>query len=378
MARGTAPFDGEALRTLRLTTSVDGRRLSAEALARLVGTSKARILAYEQGHSVPEPSRIKQLAGVFQVPSAVLTPAEYTHPSLRELRVQAGLTIAKTASLLGMSRKTFGHLENHARQPRHDDGTLQVRLAYLLGVSPSVIRQALYGHPQAERRRARLADYLLGLFKEIDRGRIAVVDPDDPSLLSTADLLHRPASVAARLVNHEISGYRQLMKERDLAKVELEYAPSGRSAHVRDRVVRKYEERIALAAVHSAQTLCGFLMEAMPARQWRMLVAVANAGAGGLPVKRQLEPSETVETLASLAFLAHVEMTQRAEPQAVTYHLTPRGMRVVRKQWRLYECLYPSVRTPTFYRYDPDLPNSRAGNTLALFTAPDRFPPSEQ
>ncbi|MFD8819722.1 helix-turn-helix domain-containing protein, partial [Streptomyces sp. NPDC059627] len=137
MARGTAPFSSAALSEVRRRRRVDGRLLSAAELARRVGTSKSRILAYEKGTSVPEPQRIEQLAEVFGIPPRRLCPAvPDAADAIRRLRVAAGLTSAEAAERLGISRNTYRDLELHPKHPARRDATQPQRGCQWFAVSP--------------------------------------------------------------------------------------------------------------------------------------------------------------------------------------------------------------------------------------------------
>ncbi|MFD3572138.1 helix-turn-helix domain-containing protein, partial [Streptomyces sp. NPDC058667] len=69
MARGTGTFNGPALRQARQKAM-----LSAEQLAKAIGTTKAMVLAYENGKSIPEAGRAAQLADALGVGRATLLP----------------------------------------------------------------------------------------------------------------------------------------------------------------------------------------------------------------------------------------------------------------------------------------------------------------
>ncbi|MGK5640879.1 helix-turn-helix domain-containing protein [Streptomyces sp. URMC 126] len=341
VARGMAAFDGDALRSLRAERPVDGRLLTAAELAERVGTSKTRILAYENGRSVPDPRRIADLAAVFDVPTARLTLSSSRHPTLRELRVQAGLTTALVAGALGVSRGTYRDIELRARLPVRDDGTLRRRLADVLGVPPRKVNKALHHHPLAAERRAQLTRLLGSLF---ERARTlhapAVVERDDPELLAVAALVQRAPSSAVHLVNHELSRFRQLLRERAVAEVDAAYAQSGRD---RRRAVERQARLIELidgAPEHSAHLLSGFLAMAMSARQWRIMVMLAEAGPDGLPVGHETETG----VWSALRAREFVVLASRGDQEV--YVLSHTGRVEMRRHYRLYACLYPRTRTP--------------------------------
>jgi transcriptional regulator with XRE-family HTH domain len=120
MARGTTDFDGEALRAARLTRPVDGELLSAQALAKRLGTSKSRILAYENNTSKPDPKRIAQISELFDLPARRLR-RNRALADIHGLRCQLGLTVAEAAAQAGISRTSYANLERHALLPVRDD-----------------------------------------------------------------------------------------------------------------------------------------------------------------------------------------------------------------------------------------------------------------
>ncbi|MDT0452106.1 helix-turn-helix domain-containing protein [Streptomyces hesseae] len=349
MARGSADFDGCALRTLRATRRVDGRFLSAAALAARVGTSKARILAYEHGRSVPEPGRIAELARVFRVPPNRLSLPDTRHLSIRDLRVHAGLTAAQVAASLGVSRRTYRDVENLARLPARDDGTLRIRLAACLGVPLDRIRGALHHHPVAIARRAQITDHLTELFALAHETKtLAVVTPDDARLREIASLVQRAPTVVCRLVNNELARYRRLLRGRAMAELEAAYAEDERAARLAKGRRRKFTGLLETAPARSADVLSSFLAEAMSARQWRAMVSLVDAGAEGTALRHPSDDNEDVwNALLARSFVIRFV---HAEYGIHVHVLHPRGLNAMRSEFRMYACLYPRIATPLLLR----------------------------
>ncbi len=348
VARGSADFDGGALRSLRTTRPVDGHLLSAADLAARVGTSKARILSYERNRSVPEPARIAQLAGVFRVPPGRLSVSDARHLSVRDLRVHAGLTAAEVAGDIGVSRATYRDVERLARLPVRDDGSLRRLLAVSLGVPLTRVNRALHHHPLAIARRAQITDHLTQLFKRAHHTHVpAVIDSDDPLLLAIASLVQRAPTVVCRLVNGELVRYRRLLRDQGVAKLEAAYAQSDRAVRQANERHRKITGLLETAPVRSAEKLSNFLAEAMSAKQWRAMVSLSDAGPEGISVDHSWEFDD--EVWNALLDRSFVDLTVRADSTA--FVLGRRGLEAMRAQFRMYACLYPRIPTPHLLRH---------------------------
>ncbi|MFF4900039.1 helix-turn-helix domain-containing protein [Streptomyces sp. NPDC001068] len=346
MARGTAPFSSAALRDARRRRRVDGRLLSAAELARRVGTSKSRILAYEKGTSVPEPQRIEQLARVFGIPPRRLCPpASDTANGIRRLRVAAGLTSAEAAEQLGISRNTYRDLELHAKLPARQHGTLPQRLAEVFAVSTRAVHRSLDSHPQTTERREEIARLLAALFlRAHETGRPATVGADEPDLQSLAALLRRSTGITCRLVDHELGRLRDDLRERAAEEATAAYGQHEDDIRrARDRIVT-LTERIDRAAVQAAGSWTRFLAEAMTGRQWRLVVRLLNAEP--VPDGRLLEFGD-LEAWQGLAARGLITRERIPEGGAGGFVLTPTGLARALHEARLYTCLYPRVSAPS-------------------------------
>ncbi|WP_037674507.1 helix-turn-helix transcriptional regulator [Streptomyces griseus] len=348
MARGTANFDGEALRTARLTRPVDGRLLSAEAVAQRLGTSKSRILAYENNTSKPDPKRIAQISDLFGIPARELR-TKRALADIHGLRCQSGLTAAEAAALVGISRSGYANIERHALLPVRDDGTVRMNLARVFGVTPAVIDRALLRHPAAVARQVELAERLGVVFERAHHKHSpAVIDVDDPLLRQIAPLLQRPAKVACRLVNAELDTYRELLRDHARMKVDEAFAQTA-SAATRARNRRTHlETLIEGAAPAAAKNLSRFLSEAMNVRQWRLMVALANTGLDGLAFSSTSRYASQ-EDLTVLQIRQYATVLQRGDQ---TYAIpTENGLITVRNNYARYGRLYPRVPAPNLSHY---------------------------
>ncbi|MFK4272569.1 helix-turn-helix domain-containing protein [Streptomyces milbemycinicus] len=339
MARGTADFNGHALRFLRLSRPIDGRLLSAADLAERLGTSKSRILAYENNTSTPERGRISQIATLFQVLPAELSLSDAGYYSIHDMRCHAGLTAAQTASVLHISRSAYRDIEHLALLPVRDDGTLPLKLATTMGVPLNTIHQALEQHPVAAARRSQITDHLTQLFQRAHETHVpTVIDPQDPRLEEISHILRRPTSVVCRLVNHEVAFYRQLLKSRAVSDVDAAYAQSKKAAEQARASNRRVVAHIETAPARSASNLNRFLAEAVSSRQWRTMVHMFNSerAAHNAPAAYGQDADEE----ATWAVLRERGFVGRR------YQLTQRGHHEIRTQAPRYACLYPRVPAP--------------------------------
>ncbi|MFD3585720.1 helix-turn-helix transcriptional regulator [Streptomyces sp. NPDC058683] len=347
MARGTAAFSPAALRDVRGSRRVDGRLLSAAELARRVGTSKSRILAYEQGTSVPEPQRIRQLAEVFAIsPGLLCPPGRDTAGGIRQLRVAAGLTAAEAAGRLGMSRTTYRDLELHAKLPARQHGTLPSLLAEVFSVSEGTVSHALGSHPQAAQRRQEIVRLLNVLFDRAhDRYRPAIIGADEAELQALAELLRRPVGVTCRLVNHELGRLRRDLKERAREVATAAYSQNEEVMRRAHGKVEALSERIDRAAVSVASSLTRFLAEAVTSRQWHLMVRLLGA-AEPVPDAQLLDWGDP-EAWQGLAAQGLITRERTPDNGSGGFVLSAEGLARALNEARLYACLYPRAPAPS-------------------------------
>ncbi|MGW8974134.1 helix-turn-helix domain-containing protein [Streptomyces platensis] len=344
-------FDGDALRLARRA-----KGLSAAELAVRLGTSKAAILAYESGKRVPEARRVAQLAQALDVHGAAFCLPDDTELVLAAMRRHQGLTAAKLAEVIGVSRSTYRRIEQEARLPSRGGGAVPVRLAEALGVPLHRIQRALEIHPSAVARRAKVADHLVGLFQRAHHlDRPAVVDPGEAQLRDIAMLLGHATSLVCRLVNHELGEYRTLLKQRDQLAVEVSYAQNDRIRRIAEYRVAQQSERIAGAAERSTDFLIRFLAEALTFRQWRTLVYMARMVLVAHPHAPLHEFTESFDpdTLPTLVERRHagkplVRVSESGDPplQTNVYGLTEAGLGYYETTRPVYGLLYPRLWTP--------------------------------
>lgn len=322
-------------------------------MAERLGTSKSRILAYEHGRSVPEPKRIIQLAGLFNVHPRELTgptdmlgmPSIPTLPELAELRRQAGLTMAQAAAVVGISRSSYAGIEREALLPVRDDGAVRMKLATALNVRPNIIDQALLYHPAASARQSELIGHLENIFKRAHQTHVpAVVDVTEPVMQRIAPLIQRPPQIACRLVNGELEDYRGLLREQARTGVDLAYAQSSFASSRLAAQKQRLDAAVDQAAAAAARSLTRFLSQALNVRQWRLMAVLSEYGPDGLPPALASHYAKAhPEDFNALSRRRYVVGTNRSEGAIA---LSGQGHRHVHQHFHRYTRLYPRVNVP--------------------------------
>lgn len=351
--RGEARFDPQVFKQLRASREVGGRKLSAAALARLLNTSKARVLAYESGASVPELGRIQQIAEIYRVPIRELhRPDEGRIDQIKDYRSYAGLTAAQLAELLDISRTTYRNIENSAVLPVRHDGTLLLRLAKALDVPLPMVYRALDRHPAAAARREEIAAHLTTLFlRAHELYTPAVINPDETALQRIATLLRRPPSAVCRLVNQDLGTYRLMIRRLADKNLDVAYAQSTRAKDLAVREGEELESHIEQWPFQSASVLMRFLAEAMTSQQWRTMVGLLTPkGAAGTWVDA---PTNAKGTDVWSGLIARDFVEAERTPDGVKMVATYEGWRNCSHRAGYYGCLYPRVALPARFRRPP-------------------------
>ncbi|WP_344324332.1 helix-turn-helix transcriptional regulator [Kitasatospora putterlickiae] len=196
-----ADFDAEALQRLRaiaLRPDGTGYGMTAAELAAAVGTTKAQILAYEQGRQVPEPPRIRALAEVFEVHPLALAGRPGGEMSLSELRRACGYRASDVVERLSVSPKVYRRFEVYGLTPARRP-TLVFEVAYLLALRSQSVERALRQSPRVIERVAQVAATLQRVRRHyvVNPEPWTAPHPGDALVQELARLLARsPASVA--------------------------------------------------------------------------------------------------------------------------------------------------------------------------------------
>ena len=324
---------------------MEGRLLSASRLAELVGTSKSRILAYENGASVPDPSRVFALAKVFGVPARELYKPIKGPTSLRDMRAFACLTAAEVAAYIGVSRATYRDLEQSAIVPPRHASAVLGRLSEVLSLPPRMIERALESHPTARERRREIADLLAELF---DRAHVrdtpAAVSPGEPGLVSVADLLRRPPSVVCRLVNSEMNRLRRMLLNHAVQSHAAAYAQTPSAKQHAETQMDQTGDAIARFPKTVALALDRFTAWALTSHEWRILVQLSETTF--IHVSEEVLDDASEQSLWYGLATRDFVISDRDRAGSKAYVLTLKGIREVQSNADRYACLYPRVSAP--------------------------------
>ncbi|WP_329039930.1 helix-turn-helix domain-containing protein, partial [Streptomyces sp. NBC_01725] len=310
MARGTGSFNGEELRAART-----GQGLSAESLARLVGTTKSMVLAYENGKTVPEASRVAALAKALGMPARQLVVGRTAPPegrlaevaeelgtspevvqvllgpevmsvgrarlphlafrgSLSDIRQAAGLTVAAAASQAGISVSSYRAIEVDGRLPARGHGRFPARLAEALGAGPYAVTAALRTHPAALERLLRASEIFKRLFLRVEEDPFFMTTTHSSEVWEMAQITRQPVGLLSRGINFELSNYRAHRRRHAELAAAAQY-PANRFMSPRNtRNLDRMAAQFVHASERAAENLYWSLTQAFTVRQWRSLANV--------------------------------------------------------------------------------------------------------
>jgi transcriptional regulator with XRE-family HTH domain len=367
MARGLADFSPSALRDQRMNIYArpDRQAMTAEELARAVGTTKAQILAYENGHRVPEPPRIRALARALHIhPMTLMNRAGRDGWAVADVRRACGLRAEDVVGRLGISPKVYRRFETEgivpSRRPRFLD-----EVASAFAIPRKLLEHALDMTPAVKERRRRVDDLVTRL---ADRyvsapGPWQGPAPDDPDLVELAAAYGRPLTRTRRVMTYELGELRQryvrAMRERVIAEFDTD---RERQASARYAVVR-WNDILARDLSQIPSRLEAFHRNAQPSDVWELLVDLYNVdavarGEGLWAVAKLLTEDATV--------LPPHLVEQRSIEGIPVCKLSKAGLMHVTRFAGLYAALYPVTRKPI--RGGRNV--SRKGLPLGAFTLP--------
>ncbi|MGA4860995.1 helix-turn-helix domain-containing protein [Streptomyces koyangensis] len=398
MARGAGHFNGPALRQARQAAG-----LSAERLAKMVGTTKAMVLAYEAGKTIPEAGRAAALADALKISRAALLPASTVREepdgdresqtdyeinnspairlsqqfgiskeqmeallsvdgrvvprmhdrSLRDLRRIAGLSGVETAARAGISVSTYRAIENEGRLPSRGNGRFPALLAKVLHIPVKRIEDALILHPNTVLRRIEVADVFRQLLDEVEENPDLTVSPESPAVTITADLLAQPPAILSRAINYEIYDHRRALRRQADALSRAKYPLSheqireGAAASLLSRLRR----RLRHAPERAAARLWWSLSQALTIRQWRTFASLINVQ---VHMAQRVTFSDTMIdpdvgsalTYSSFRGLPILEASADPYHRPVTYRFTPISASFYAQEREFYAYLYPRIYAP--------------------------------
>ncbi|MFJ3496892.1 helix-turn-helix domain-containing protein [Streptomyces sp. NPDC086091] len=348
MARGTARFSPSALQAQRLNT--DGRpdrtSLTAEELARRVGAAKSHILAYENGHRVPDPPRISALAHALKVqPRQLMDLTDGRAWTLADWRRAQGLRAQDVVEILGISVKNYRRFETEgivpSRRPQFVD-----EVARALAMRRPAVEAAMDRTPAVRRRQARAYELVVALAELYvpRRGPWRGPAPDDPHLTELAAAYGRPVQRLQRVLTHELGELRQsqvrALRERVIADYDPDRDRQANAQYAVDRWSEVYERDLGLIP----QRLERFHRTAQPSDLWQILAdlytvdATVRADAGTwVPTALLGRPADVLPP----HFVEHCDVGD-----VPVCRLTAQGANHVVSFHGLYAALYPTTRRP--------------------------------
>ncbi|MEV0186666.1 helix-turn-helix transcriptional regulator [Streptomyces sp. NPDC050625] len=347
MARGLADFSPSELRAHRMNLYArgDARAMTAEELARKAGTTKAQILAYENGHRVPDPQRIRALARALELhPWYLMNPDRRDEWAVADVRRACGLRAEDVVRQLGISPKNYRRFETEGIVPSRRPGFL-TEVATVFGTPREILERAIDKAPAAKLRQRRTADLVQKLAERYvpAAGPWKGPDPADPDLVELAAAYGRPISRTRRVMIHELGELRQrhvrALRERVIADYDTDRERQLNAQAAFARWDELYVRELARIPVRLEQ----FHRTAQPSDAWQILVDLFNADA----VQRADAPWAVTKLLTedAAAVPAHLVAQQRIDDIPVC-RLTPAGYSHVSVFAGLYAALYPTSRRP--------------------------------
>jgi transcriptional regulator with XRE-family HTH domain len=347
MTRGLADFSPSALRAWRLGVYArrGGASRTAEELAEAVGATKAQILAYENGHRVPDPPRIRALARALGVHPVYLMNRQHLEDwSIADLRRACGLRAEDVISDLGMSPKNYRRFENEGIVPSRRPNFLD-EVAEAFGLGRDILERAIDATPAVRRRRRRVAELVTSIANRYVRavGPWKGPTPDDPELQELAAAYGRPINRVRRIMAYELSELRQhhvrALRERVVADYDMD---QNRQASA-SQAVRRWEQLFERELRQIPARLEQFHRNAQPSDVWQILVDLINVRA----VPRADAPWAVTKFLTNSAdCLSQHLVQQRNVDDVAVCKLTSAGYSHVTTFAGLYAALYPALRKP--------------------------------
>ncbi|MFG3253768.1 helix-turn-helix domain-containing protein [Streptomyces sp. NPDC048172] len=372
MARGLAHFSPSELRAQRTNVPPrpDGASMTAEELARAVGATKAQILAYENGHRVPDPPRLRALARALKVhPLQLMNLDGRKTWTLADYRRAIGLRAQDVVDRLGVSPKNYRRFENEgivpSRSPRFLDQVVQA-----VGIPRQIVETAIDQTPAVQRRQARAADLVAVMAKRYIPRRGPWRGPalDDPNLIELAAAYSRPVQRLRRVLTYELGELRlsqvRAQREQVIAEYDTDRHRQASARHAQDRWCEVLERDLAGIPRRLEQ----FHRTAQPSDVWQLLVDLYNVDAsarsdvGTWAVTSLLCEDRTV--------LSPYLVDQRVIDDVRVCRLSAQGAGHLQTFAGLYAALYPGVRRPLRPRGRATTKARGAGPET--FTLPDR------
>ncbi|KOV82402.1 hypothetical protein ADL01_10545 [Streptomyces sp. NRRL WC-3618] len=255
--------------------------MTAEELAHAVGATKAQILAYENGHRVPDPVRVRALARALKIhPRRLMKEEERDSWTVADFRRASGLRAQDVVAHLGVSPKNYRRFETEGivptRSPRFIDD-----VAAALGMPRRLIEIAIDRTPAVRQRRTRAFELIVAMAERYvpKPGPWRGPAPDDPALIELAAAYGRPVQRICRVLTYELGELRQshvrAQRERVIADYDTDQDRQVGARHALNRWNNVYDRELT----RLPQRLENFHRTCQPSDVWQLLVDLYNVDA---------------------------------------------------------------------------------------------------
>ncbi|MFF3863292.1 helix-turn-helix domain-containing protein [Streptomyces sp. NPDC002209] len=319
--------------------------MTASELARKVGATKAQIVAYENGRTVPDPRRVADLARALGVaPSRLMRAERRLVWEVADLRRAAALTAAKTAEAMGMSVKAYRRFEQQGVVPAQRAGFLDV-LADLFGAGVDELDRALDNVPAVAERCLRVDELIRELVEVYVHSDEVWSGPGarDRRVERIAALYGRGVQHVRSMLLFELGELRQrsalMWRERAVALYDTDPRRQQRARNSTEQHSRHLERELA----QITPRLEGFHRHGQPSGIWQVLVDLHDAEARSAGPWVPLALLAGVDTSMSLP-RSLVRCGEFGDVRAA--QLTRGGVFHIRSFRRLYAAVYPNLRRP--------------------------------
>ncbi|MFH9590719.1 helix-turn-helix domain-containing protein [Streptomyces luteogriseus] len=323
----------------------DRQPMTAEELAQVVGTTKAQILAYENGHRVPDPQRIRALARALRVhPMVLMNRHRQEDWEVADIRRACGLRAEDVVSRLGISPKVYRRFETEGIVPSRRPQFLD-EVSKTFAIPRRFLEQALDATPAVKKRRRRVKELVTKLADTYvpAPGPWQGPAPDDPDLVELATIYGRPLTRTRRVMTYELGELRQryvrAMREHVIAQFDTD---RERQTSAQYAVVR-WNDIFTRDLARIPSRLEAFHRNAQPSDVWELLTDLHNVdaaarGEGLWAVAKFLTEDATV--------LPPHLVEQRSIDGVLACRLSRAGFAHVSRFAGLYAALYPVTRKP--------------------------------
>ncbi|MEW2267735.1 helix-turn-helix transcriptional regulator [Streptomyces sp. NPDC047853] len=349
MTRGQSHFSPSRLRAHR--TNAFGRPdrtyLTAQQLAQAVGATKAQVLAYENGHRVPDPVRVRALADALGIhPPMLMDHRTIQDWTLADHRRAVGLRAQDVVDKLGISPKNYRRFENEgivpSRRPQFID-----EVAAALGMSRERVERAIDRTPAVRARQARAFHLVVAMADRYipQPGAWRGPAPDDPDLTELAASYGRPVQRIRRVLTHELGELRQAhvraQRERVIADFDTDLARQANARYAYERWQDIFDRDLQ----RIPRRLERFHRTAQPSDAWQLLVDLYNIDA--ITIRRDVGNWAVTNLLTNKPETLPPYLVVHGQVDDVRVcRLSAEGTTHVHSYAGLYAALFPGVRRP--------------------------------